>query len=334
MQRGFANQFAVASDPWFATAALYTAGCCGAYTRAGDVRAAGGQIVSCRTRPHNDGPGPDCGTAERHMARLRTLIVFVIQSATAGLAAAFVAVYLFPGLLPERLARPAATPTSYAGAVAATAPAVVNLIAADGQPAADGAAAATTLRAGDSLGSGVVMSPDGYVITNDHVIAGAAAIDVVLNDGRVAPATIVGTDPDTDLALLRIELDDLPGLRLGRSDTLRVGDVVLAIGNPFSIGQTVTQGIVSGTRRGQLGLSPFENFIQTDAAINPGNSGGALVDGGSDPARARHSRLAGRRHRDADPRAGAVAGPARSVRHHPDQRPAGQPGRQGGAATG
>jgi S1-C subfamily serine protease len=155
---------------------------------------------------------------------------------------------------------------------------VVNLIAADGQPAPDGAAAGTALRAGDSLGSGVVMSPDGYVITNDHVIAGAAAIDVVLNDGRVAPAAIVGTDPDTDLALLRIELDDLPGLRLGRSDTLRVGDVVLAIGNPFSIGQTVTQGIVSGTRRGQLGLSPFENFIQTDAAINLGNSGGALVD--------------------------------------------------------
>jgi len=212
------------------------------------------------------------------MARLRTLIVFIIQSATAGLAAAFVAVYLFPGLLPDRLSRTAAGPASYADAVSLTAPAVVNLIAAGQQASAGDSMTTVALQAGDSLGSGVVMSREGYVITNDHVINGAAAIDVVLTDGRVSPATVVGSDPDTDLALLRIELDGLPGLRLGRSDTLRVGDVVLAIGNPFSIGQTVTQGIVSGTRRGQLGLSPFENFIQTDAAINLGNSGGALVD--------------------------------------------------------
>jgi len=122
------------------------------------------------------------------------------------------------------------------------------------------------------------MTTDGYIVTNDHVIDGFAAVDVVLTDGRAAPARVVGTDPDTDLALLKIDLDDLPTIRVGRSDTLLVGDVVLAIGNPFSIGQTVTQGIVSGTRRGQLGLSPFENFIQTDAAINLGNSGGALVN--------------------------------------------------------
>jgi serine protease DegS len=110
------------------------------------------------------------------------------------------------------------------------------------------------------------------------VIAGMQALEVVLVDGRTAPATLVGTDPETDIALLKVDLPDLPGIRLGRSDQLRVGDVVLAIGNPFSIGQTVTQGIVSGTGRGQLGLSQFENFIQTDAAINVGNSGGALVN--------------------------------------------------------
>jgi serine protease DegS len=124
----------------------------------------------------------------------------------------------------------------------------------------------------------VVMNGDGYVITNHHVIAGMRDLQVVLVDGRTAPASLVGTDPDTDIALLRIELPDLPRIRVGRSDQLRVGDVVLAIGNPFSIGQTVTQGIVSGTGRGQLGLSQFENFIQTDAAINVGNSGGALVN--------------------------------------------------------
>ncbi|MGB5210405.1 MAG: trypsin-like peptidase domain-containing protein [Gammaproteobacteria bacterium] len=216
------------------------------------------------------------------MSRLFIAIKFVLQSATVGLAAAFVAVYLFPDLLPGRANGPA--PSSYASAVVSTAPAVVNLIsAARGieQTAGPGPEAIASA-AGESLGSGVIIDPAGYVITNDHVIAGAFAIDVVLTDGRVAPAGLVGTDPDTDLALLKIELDGLPRIRLGRSDTLQVGDVVLAIGNPFSIGQTVTQGIVSGTRRGQLGLSPFENFIQTDAAINLGNSGGALVNAGGE----------------------------------------------------
>jgi len=212
------------------------------------------------------------------MSGLSTALAFLLRSATVGLAAAFLVVYLFPELLPGSDRQPTSGPASYASAVTSTAPAVVNLIGTRRDAPAAGGQTAGRAAGGESLGSGVILSPEGHIITNDHVIAGANAIDVVLNDGRVAPATRVGTDPDTDLALLKIELDDLPRIRLGRSDMLRVGDVVLAIGNPFSIGQTVTQGIVSGTRRGQLGLSPFENFIQTDAAINLGNSGGALVN--------------------------------------------------------
>jgi serine peptidase DegS len=214
------------------------------------------------------------------MPQLKTALLFILQSATVGLAAAFVVVYLFPGLLDGVRTTARGGAGSYADAVSSTAPAVVNLVSADlpGESASSVAGPAPVVVAGESLGSGVVISPDGYVITNDHVIDGIGDIDVVLTDGRVARARLVGTDPDTDLALLKIELEALPAIRLGRSDTLRVGDVVLAIGNPFSIGQTVTQGIVSGTRRGQLGLSPFENFIQTDAAINLGNSGGALVN--------------------------------------------------------
>jgi Do/DeqQ family serine protease len=128
------------------------------------------------------------------------------------------------------------------------------------------------------LGSGVIISPDGYILTNNHVVEGADEIEVTLNDSRTATAKVIGTDPDTDLAVLRIKLDRLPVITLGNSDALQVGDVVLAIGNPFGVGQTVTSGIVSALGRNQLGINTFENFIQTDAAINPGNSGGALVD--------------------------------------------------------
>jgi serine protease DegQ len=128
------------------------------------------------------------------------------------------------------------------------------------------------------LGSGVILSPDGYILTNNHVVEGADEIEVVLNDSRRTPAKVVGTDPDTDLAILKIQLDKLPVVVLGNSDALSVGDQVLAIGNPFGVGQTVTSGIVSALGRNQLGINTFENFIQTDAAINPGNSGGALVD--------------------------------------------------------
>ena len=132
--------------------------------------------------------------------------------------------------------------------------------------------------AAGGLGSGVIVSPEGHILTNNHVIEEADDIEVVLADGRRAAARVIGTDPDTDLALLKIGLDKLPVIVLGQSDQLQVGDVVLAIGNPFGVGQTVTSGIVSALGRNQLGINTFENFIQTDAAINPGNSGGALVD--------------------------------------------------------
>ena len=128
------------------------------------------------------------------------------------------------------------------------------------------------------LGSGVIVSPEGYILTNNHVIDGADEIEVTLSDSRRAIAKVIGTDPDTDLAILHITLDRLPVIALGNSDTVQVGDKVLAIGNPFGVGQTVTSGIVSALGRNQLGINTFENFIQTDAAINPGNSGGALVD--------------------------------------------------------
>jgi Do/DeqQ family serine protease len=128
------------------------------------------------------------------------------------------------------------------------------------------------------LGSGVIVSAQGYVLTNNHVVEGADDIEVNLNDGRQTRAKVIGTDPDTDLAVLKINLERLPVIELGQADSLQVGDPVLAIGNPFGVGQTVTSGIVSALGRNQLGINTFENFIQTDAAINPGNSGGALVN--------------------------------------------------------
>ena len=128
------------------------------------------------------------------------------------------------------------------------------------------------------VGSGVIVSADGYILTNNHVVESADEITVILNDGRRTQAKLVGTDPDTDLAVLKIKLDKLPVMVLSSADQLQVGDIVLAIGNPFGVGQTVTSGIVSALGRNQLGINTFENFIQTDAAINPGNSGGALVD--------------------------------------------------------
>jgi serine protease DegQ len=131
-----------------------------------------------------------------------------------------------------------------------------------------------------SLGSGVIIGPEGYILTNHHVIEAADEIELALADGRKAPAKIVGTDPETDLAVLKVNLADLPAVTFGNPGKMAVGDMVLAIGNPFGVGQTVTMGIVSALGRSHLGISTFENFIQTDAAINPGNSGGALVDSG------------------------------------------------------
>jgi serine protease DegQ len=131
-----------------------------------------------------------------------------------------------------------------------------------------------------SLGSGVIVSPAGYVLTNHHVVEAADEIEVALADGKKLLAKVVGNDPETDLAVLRVSAENLPAITFGSSDALKVGDVVLAIGNPFAVGQTVTGGIVSALGRTGLGINTFENFIQTDAAINPGNSGGALVDAG------------------------------------------------------
>jgi serine protease DegQ len=129
-----------------------------------------------------------------------------------------------------------------------------------------------------SLGSGVIVSQQGFILTNHHVIEAADEIQVALADGRDVPAKLVGADPETDLAVLRVDLKNLPAMTFGSSDNIKIGDVVLAIGNPFGVGQTVTMGIVSAVGRSHLGINTFENFIQTDAAINPGNSGGALID--------------------------------------------------------
>lgn len=129
-----------------------------------------------------------------------------------------------------------------------------------------------------NLGSGVVISPEGYIVTNNHVVEAADQIEVAFEDGRKASAKMVGTDPETDLAVIKIDLPNLPAMTLGHIEEAKVGDVVLAIGNPFGVGQTVTMGIISALGRSQLGINIYENFIQTDAAINPGNSGGALID--------------------------------------------------------
>ena len=194
------------------------------------------------------------------------------QSVAIGLAAAFLVILAKPELvnLGVRVGVPS---TSYASAVDASAPAVVSLQTAQlGQRSRF-----TTGITSQGLGSGVIISQDGYLATNWHVIRDADRVVVQLADGRVAEPEFVGADPDTDLALLKIDLPDLPSIGLGRSDTLEIGEIVLAIGNPYGLSQTVTLGIISATGRG-LGLTNFENFIQTDAAINIGNSGGALVN--------------------------------------------------------
>ncbi|RKR02516.1 serine protease DegS [Kushneria sinocarnis] len=180
---------------------------------------------------------------------------------------------------------------SYADAVSSAAPAVVNvyssrLVEQKKHPLMSDPFFKQFFRKGDSnrqrmlssLGSGVIVSPDGYILTNNHVISGADEIQVALRDGRETLAQVIGTDPETDLAVLRIDLDHLPVISLADSSKLRIGDVALAIGNPFGVGQTVTMGIISAVGRNHLGLNAYEDFIQTDAAINPGNSGGALVN--------------------------------------------------------
>ncbi len=180
-------------------------------------------------------------------------------------------------------------PVSYADAVSQAAPAVVNiytrkLIEPSSDPKIgdyydrEPTPSPQQERELSSLGSGVIISKDGYIITNNHVVAGANSILIALRDGREAKATVIGTDPETDLAILKVELSGLSAIQLVSSESIRIGDVVLAIGNPYGVGQTVTMGIISATGRNQLGINTYENFIQTDAAINPGNSGGALIN--------------------------------------------------------
>ena len=239
--------------------------------------------------------------------RLRPVLSYLAQAIVLGLAIAFLVTYFWPEIArrevstveirqtaPAAVKRPANGPSSYAAAVDKASSAVVNIntakvVTVRPHPFFDdpvfrqffgGADNLITprKRVETSLGSGVIMSEQGFILTNHHVIQGADAIQVSLQDGRLAQAKLVGSDPDTDVAVLKIDLKKLPVITLGHSDNLRVGDVVLAIGNPFGVGQTVTMGIVSATGRNKLGINPFENFIQTDAAINPGNSGGALID--------------------------------------------------------
>ncbi len=235
-------------------------------------------------------------------------IAFLFQFATIGLALAFVIVYLYPNLLgqtdapiqlqqnttsyPRNELNNSVGVVSYASAVQKSAPAVVNIYATQVVEERQAALMEDPFfkrffgnpegkrpqRSASSLGSGVIMDKQGYVLTNNHIIKDASEIAVVLADGRSTRASIVGADPESDLAIIKINLPDLPVATLGQSDKLLVGDVVLAIGNPFGVGQTVTSGIVSGLARSGLGFNTFENYIQTDAAINPGNSGGALIN--------------------------------------------------------
>lgn len=244
---------------------------------------------------------------------MKRLWLIFAQTVTVGVAALFVVQTLRPDLLPQSGKRPvtsfiqAPAPSagprseelaiaSYASAAQRAVPSVVHIytsqqVKAPRNPFSDDpffrhffgdrAGEQSQRRAG--LGSGVIVSTDGYVLTNNHVVDGADDIEVALNDGRKLKAKVVGSDPDTDLAVIRITTPEkLPVIRFASAENLRVGDVALAIGNPFGVGQTVTSGIVSALGRSHLGINTFENFIQTDAAINPGNSGGALVDSNGD----------------------------------------------------
>ena len=236
----------------------------------------------------------------------RTWLIFS-QAVTVAVAVLFVVATLKPDwlarspsrMLPQIVSVVSAPPAagsaaaasigSYSAAANRAAPAVVSIVASKlptRNPNADdpwfrfffGEGGAPQSQPQRGLGSGVIVAADGYLITNNHVIDGADEIEVQLADGRQARAKLIGTDPETDVAVLKIALDKLPAITFGNVDEVQVGDVVLAIGNPFGVGQTVTSGIVSALGRNQLGINTFENFIQTDAAINPGNSGGALVD--------------------------------------------------------
>ena len=227
----------------------------------------------------------------------RKLLLFIVQAAILGLALVFLLSVLWPNILKPTTDSSkrggVSNRVSYADAVAKAVPAVVNINTARLETVPlhpflndpefrrffKDKQIRPQKRVKTSLGSGVIFRQDGYILTNHHVIKGAQVIHVYLRDGRSAQAKVVGSDPESDLAVLRIPLSDLPTANLqSLEQPVRVGDVVLAIGNPYGFGHTVTQGIVSATGRDRLGINTFENFIQTDAAINPGNSGGALIN--------------------------------------------------------
>jgi serine peptidase DegS len=217
------------------------------------------------------------------MSQVRDLMGFIFRAIIAGLALAFILVYLWPSLT-QRLSNQDQTtsavtesaPSSYADAVNRTAPAVVSLQIRSIQPRADGTR--TVFRMSRNDGSGVIMSEDGYILTNHHVVGNAQTVRVALWDGRVVLAETVGTDPETDLAVLKIKQSGLPTAPVDENTQVRPGDVVLAIGNALGLSHTVTMGIVSATGRNDLRANVYEDYIQTDAAINIGNSGGALIN--------------------------------------------------------
>ncbi|WP_461480558.1 trypsin-like peptidase domain-containing protein [Porticoccus sp.] len=237
------------------------------------------------------------------MSALYRFLRYISWPTIAGLLMAALALLLFPqalnhhndmetgGLSPD-VSNSWEGPVSYSSAVRRAAPSVVNIytqktLERPRHPLLDdpffrrffnSSNLPQQQRMESSLGSGVILSREGYILTNNHVVASADEIVVQLQDGRETMVKVVGSDPDTDLAVLKVDLDGLTPAKIGDPARARVGDVVLAIGNPFGVGQSVTQGIISATGRNGLGLNTFENFIQTDAAINPGNSGGALVD--------------------------------------------------------
>ena len=225
------------------------------------------------------------------MNQLKETVFFILKWVIVGLAIASVLLIFRPQLLRPREStdtRSSPTVQSFADAVERAAPAVVNvfsrrLVADSTHPSTSEnrrSSASVILSEGveTGLGSGVIVDAQGYVVTNNHVITCADRINVQLADGRIESASVVGVDPATDIAVLKINVKNIPVAPMGTSSTVRTGDIALAIGNPYGLSQTVTQGIVSATGRGQLGVNPLESYIQTDAAINLGNSGGALIN--------------------------------------------------------
>ncbi|MDJ0939605.1 MAG: trypsin-like peptidase domain-containing protein [Woeseiaceae bacterium] len=209
---------------------------------------------------------------------MKSGLVFLLQAVVVGLAVAFLVVLIRPDLLPVLDNRGAGAPSSYADAVDISAPAVANVYTKRLVRDTNAPSARARFRVSTNFASAVIIDPEGYLVTNNHVVFEAAEIRIQLSDGRIAEPEIVGVDSETDLALLKIDVGPVPAVAMGSSENLRIGDVVLAIGNPYGLTKSVTQGIVSATGRGLLNLATFENFIQTDAAINAGNSGGALVN--------------------------------------------------------